>query len=160
MACCLTVPSHFLYQCSLIINQILWHSPKTNFTGYAQDINAWNEYENYSCKKLFLLYFTGADELIGCVLTGIVVLSNSVSLSIWILVNPVLISTDNIDGLAQERRNSSALAMELRLSCTNASICSVWCLSISGCIMVPFTHRHAAPFPYIHYVDLQKPMNT
>ena len=27
-----------------------------------------------------------------------------------------------IDGLAQERRNSSALAMELRLSCTNPSI--------------------------------------
>ena len=31
---------------------------------------------------------------------------------------------DNIDGLVQERRNSSALAMELRLSCTNPSICS------------------------------------
>ena len=26
------------------------------------------------------------------------------------------------DGLVQERRNSSALAMELRLSCTNPSI--------------------------------------
>ena len=30
---------------------------------------------------------------------------------------------DNIDGLVQERRNSSALAMELRLSCTNLSTC-------------------------------------
>ena len=29
----------------------------------------------------------------------------------------------NIDGFVQERRNSSALAMELRLSCTNPSIC-------------------------------------
>ena len=28
----------------------------------------------------------------------------------------------DIDGLVQERRNSSALAMELRLSCTNTSI--------------------------------------
>ena len=28
----------------------------------------------------------------------------------------------HIDGLMQERRNSSALAMELRLSCTNPSI--------------------------------------
>ena len=28
-----------------------------------------------------------------------------------------------IDGLVQERRNSIALAMELRLSCTNPSIC-------------------------------------
>ena len=29
---------------------------------------------------------------------------------------------DNLDGLVQERRNSSALAMELCLSCTNPSI--------------------------------------
>ena len=29
----------------------------------------------------------------------------------------------HIDGLVQERRNSSALAMELRLSCTNLSRC-------------------------------------
>ena len=28
----------------------------------------------------------------------------------------------HIDGLVQERRNSSALAMELRLSCTSPSI--------------------------------------
>ena len=30
---------------------------------------------------------------------------------------------NNIDGLVQERRNSSALAMELRPSCTDPSIC-------------------------------------
>ena len=29
---------------------------------------------------------------------------------------------DNVDGLVQERRNSSALAMELCLSCTNPSM--------------------------------------
>ena len=29
---------------------------------------------------------------------------------------------DHTNGLVQERRNSSALAMELRLSCTNPSI--------------------------------------
>ena len=29
---------------------------------------------------------------------------------------------DNIDGLVQERRNSSALAMELHVSCINTSI--------------------------------------
>ena len=36
----------------------------------------------------------------------------------------VCVYTHNIyiDGLVQERRNSSALAMELRLSCTNPSI--------------------------------------
>ena len=34
---------------------------------------------------------------------------------------------DYIDGLVQERRNSSVLAMELRLSCTNPSIWYVKC---------------------------------
>ena len=29
-----------------------------------------------------------------------------------------------IDGLVQERQNSSALAMELRLSCTHPSVCT------------------------------------
>ena len=33
-------------------------------------------------------------------------------------------SANQIDGLVQERRNSSALAMELRLSCTNPSKCT------------------------------------
>ena len=33
---------------------------------------------------------------------------------------------DQIDGLVQERRNSSALAMELRLSCTNPSRYIPW----------------------------------
>ena len=32
----------------------------------------------------------------------------------------------DIDVLMQERRNSSALAMELRLSCTNPSIFNYW----------------------------------
>ena len=35
--------------------------------------------------------------------------------------NSTLRDDDGIDGLVQERRNSSALAMELRLSCTNPS---------------------------------------
>ena len=34
----------------------------------------------------------------------------------------------HIDGLVQGRRNSSALAMELRLSITNPSICT-WCMN-------------------------------
>ena len=28
MACCLTVPSHYLHQCWLIISEVLWHSPE------------------------------------------------------------------------------------------------------------------------------------
>ena len=31
------------------------------------------------------------------------------------------------DGLVQQRRNSIANALELRLSCTNPSICGIWC---------------------------------
>ena len=38
MAWCLMAPSHYLNQCWLIISQVLWHSPKTNFTGSDQDI--------------------------------------------------------------------------------------------------------------------------
>ena len=34
-------------------------------------------------------------------------------------------SLQHIDGLVQEKRNSKALAMELRLSCTNPSIYSL-----------------------------------
>ena len=40
MACCLTAPSHYLNQCWLIMNGVLWHSPKTNFTGSAHDNNS------------------------------------------------------------------------------------------------------------------------
>ena len=42
--------------------------------------------------------------------------------NIYDLVINLTISNANIDGLVQERRNSSALAMELRLSCINPSV--------------------------------------
>ena len=35
MACCLTAPSHYLNQCWLITNGVLWYSPYSNFTGSA-----------------------------------------------------------------------------------------------------------------------------
>ena len=38
---------------------------------------------------------------------------------------PLLNSYDYLDSLVQERRNSSALAMELRLSCTKPPICYI-----------------------------------
>ena len=44
MACCLTAPSHYLNQCWLIISEVLWHSPKGNFKGNAQNINPWYEF--------------------------------------------------------------------------------------------------------------------
>ena len=55
----------------------------------------------------------------------------------------VLLSHNNdnsiIDGVSTKRRNSSALAMELRLSCTKPSIWRLWCqkqvsqIGISNC---------------------------
>ena len=32
LACCLMAPSHYLYQCWLIINEVLWYSPEGNIT--------------------------------------------------------------------------------------------------------------------------------
>ena len=50
MACCLAAPSHYLNQCWLFINGVLWHSPKTNFSGRSQDISLSDESEEYTCK--------------------------------------------------------------------------------------------------------------
>ena len=41
---------------------------------------------------------------------------------LWYLKLVATANENDIDGLVQERRNSSALAMELHLSCTNPSI--------------------------------------
>ena len=32
MACCLWEPNHYLNQCWLLVSEVLWHSPKSNFT--------------------------------------------------------------------------------------------------------------------------------
>ena len=49
MACCLKTPSHYLKQCWLFISHMIcevsWHLPEGNFTGTAQDISLWYEFE-------------------------------------------------------------------------------------------------------------------
>ena len=45
MASCVMAPGHYLNQCSLIISEILWHSPDGNFTRNSQDICPWYEFE-------------------------------------------------------------------------------------------------------------------
>ena len=47
MACCLTAPSHYLNQCWLMISEVLWHSPDSNFTENTSVIYGWNEFEIY-----------------------------------------------------------------------------------------------------------------
>ena len=48
LACCLTVPSHYLNQCWLLITKLLWHSPECNFTASAKTTILYHEYENYT----------------------------------------------------------------------------------------------------------------
>ena len=48
--CCLMAPSHYLNQCCLIINEVLWHPAKTNFSVSAHETNLWNEFEKYTCE--------------------------------------------------------------------------------------------------------------
>ena len=47
MACCLTAPSHYLNQCWLMICEVLWHLPDSNFTENTGDIYHWDEFEIY-----------------------------------------------------------------------------------------------------------------
>ena len=46
----------------------------------------------------------------------------------------------HIDELVQERRNSIALAMELRLSCTNPSTCELLNLGVNKFLSLNKTH--------------------
>ena len=47
MACCLKAPSHYLNQCWLMIIEVLWHSPDSNFIENTSDFYRWNEFEIY-----------------------------------------------------------------------------------------------------------------
>ena len=50
-------------------------------------------------------------------------IKKTVTLQTFVNVDePFWMSGEYVDGLVQETRNSSALAMELRLSCTNPSL--------------------------------------
>ena len=57
----------------------------------------------------------------------------------------------NIDGLVQERRNSSALAMELCLSCTNPSIYDTRTAFIHKIFFVIFQYFYIINVPLIQF---------
>ena len=63
MVCRLTAPNHYLNQYWLIINGVLWHSPKINFQGSAHCVNFYNEFEKCICKKKNIPHFPRANEL-------------------------------------------------------------------------------------------------
>ena len=48
MAYCLTAPSHYLNQFWLLINEVLWYSPESNFPKGAQAVILYNEFVNYT----------------------------------------------------------------------------------------------------------------
>ena len=50
MVCCLTAWSHYLNQCWLPINEVLWHSPESNFTASAQATIRYYECKKYTFK--------------------------------------------------------------------------------------------------------------
>ena len=60
MACCLTAPSHYLNQCWLMISEVLWHSPDSNFNRKYFKVLSYDaiipQYKNasYKCKILFI----------------------------------------------------------------------------------------------------------
>ena len=50
MACCLKAPGHYLNQSWLLISEVLWHSPESNFTANAQASILHNEFEDHTFK--------------------------------------------------------------------------------------------------------------
>ena len=50
MACCLMAPSHYLNQCWLIVSEVQWQSPGSNFTRDTSAMNHKNYIENYLSK--------------------------------------------------------------------------------------------------------------
>ena len=50
MACCLTAPSHYLNQCSLITSKVLWHSSEDIIIRRFEDTNQYSKIEDYIFK--------------------------------------------------------------------------------------------------------------
>ena len=50
MAWCLTAPSHYPYQCWLIIKDVLWHSPESIFTRGPHELNPKHVLGDYTSK--------------------------------------------------------------------------------------------------------------
>ena len=92
MAFYLTAPTHYLNHCWLI-SIILWHSPEGNYTGTAQDIFPWYEFEKY-CFKITAVSPRGQWVKIGKPLIGHPVLCNFVWTNVSSLTIKLLLSDD------------------------------------------------------------------
>ena len=96
VACC-SMPCHYLNQCWLVVNWI----PRNTHCGYMNRNKTIfiheNAFQNVVCKMSAILFSS---------LNGL---------------RSLTVTVDIIDGWVQERRNSTANALELHLSCTNPS---------------------------------------
>ena len=125
-ACCLTVPSHYLTQCWLIDGFCGNHKlPVPSL--YMNDVY---EYINTVCRWTSARPSANNDSAVDVIINGLMKLGYfSIHQTIteylqgWLIIIQTLImtSTEEIDGLVQERHNSGSLAMELCFSCTNPS---------------------------------------
>ena len=66
----LLTPSHYLNQCWLPINEVLWHSHESSFTASAQATILCNEFDNYTFIITVLPHLSGTNELKSCPQTG------------------------------------------------------------------------------------------
>ena len=63
MACCLMPPSHYLNQCWLTVNKVMWHLSESNFIRDTSAFSHWNKLENSISNILFRSTRAGANEL-------------------------------------------------------------------------------------------------
>ena len=142
MACCLAAPCHYPNQCWLTISEVLWHSPDDNFTGKAQYIYPWKEFEtqNYSHISQEPMY-------LGTNHAQIKININSPYVSLK-EVSFITSSKDHIDGLVQNCSISIVNTLEILQSCTKPSLCSEATLSSSLLLVSVYNHEaHPANFP-------------
>ena len=125
--CTCSAPSHYLKQCWVIISWTLRNKLQWKLNQNVKVFIHENASETSSAKwRLFCL---GRDELLSTISHEYV----TYHIKRWFYAVPIDSAENNyhiclppaeyhIDGLVQERRNPSALAMDLRLSCTKPSI--------------------------------------
>ena len=133
--------------CNYVFNNqvIILHMPfQLNSHGMCKIVTWLHKY--FSCENRYHIFSQDLDyELVSCLWNGIGIKSAGYwkQLELWKQCLPAKFQFDiwqvsaamtQLHGLVQERRNSSALAMELCLSCTNPSswsvshTCEIWML--------------------------------
>ena len=121
------------FQCHALIMNVGFYGPVCNIQSlfyiclFRQDF----EVNLHGAQTLRILCYQmedGRNTLLGKCALQVSTMSSSYITPIYYKVQANLLYNDHFDGLVQERCNASALAMELRLSCSNPSIFSTYSL--------------------------------